>query len=205
MSFKPRFTTIKGLSERRGLPRLGKVRLGIKVKHKQSGNEYPKETDYFVCPEEVRAIYGEQPKELDIMLPINELDVIFPTAYKFYGQSRGLKCTGDGEVAFEIDEEGNSHQKECPCEKLENKKCKQRADLLVMLPKVSVGGVYQIGTSSYHSIVDINSSLDYVEALIGRFAMMPLKLKISRHFIFNKYVLIILVVLIFFVPKRVLD
>jgi len=37
--------------------------------------------------------------------------------------------------------------------------------------------VYQIRTSSYNSIVDVNSGLDYVSALIGRFAMVPLKLR----------------------------
>ena len=68
-------------------------------------------------------------------------------------------------------------QKTCPCELLETGKCKQSATLMVMIPKVSVGGVYQIRTSSFNSIVDINSGLDYVRALVGRFCMIPLKLR----------------------------
>ena len=40
---------IKGLSEQRRLPRLGKIRLGVKKKN-QKGIEYPASTDYFVCP-----------------------------------------------------------------------------------------------------------------------------------------------------------
>ena len=47
---------------------------------------------------------------------------------------------------------------------------------MVMLPKVSMGGIYQIDLGSFHSIVDINSGLDFIQALIGRFAMVPLKL-----------------------------
>jgi len=184
MTFKPRFTRIQGLSDRRRLPRLGSIRLGIKVKNARDV-EYPKETEYFVCPDEVQKIYGAQPYELDVMLPINEIDAVFPTAYKHYGSSRGLKCSGDGEMAFEVDQETREMiERKCPCEKLEGGQCKQSATLMVMLPRVSVGGVYQIRTGSYNSIVDINSGIDYVAALLGRFALVPLKLrreKIETH------------------------
>ena len=170
------YTQIKDLSARRRLPRLGKIRLGIKV---QNGDKsYPKETPHFVVPQDVARIYGETPTELDIMLPVDDPSVCFPQAYEFYGSSRGLKCTGDGETAMRLNEETKAmEQRPCPCELFDQKKCKQRAHLAVILPKVSVGGIYQIDTSSYNSIVDLNSSLDYVRALIGRFAMVPLKLK----------------------------
>ena len=61
---------IKGLTTDRQemLPRIGKIRLGIKKKH-SNGREYPAATDYFVCPPEVQAIYGAEPKELTIVLP----------------------------------------------------------------------------------------------------------------------------------------
>ena len=59
--FKGQFTKIKGLSDKRRLPRLGKIRLGVKAISQKSGKEYPKETDYFVCPPEVQAVYGEKP------------------------------------------------------------------------------------------------------------------------------------------------
>jgi hypothetical protein len=49
--------------------------------------------------------------------------------------------------------------------------------LLVMLPRVSISGIYQIDVGSYHSIVDINSGLDYVQAMVNRFAMVPLVLR----------------------------
>ena len=186
-----RFTQIKGLSENRRLPRMGKIRLGIRIKKKAADGRckhekdatcnfctYPKETDYFVVPPEVAKVYGEKPTELDIMLPVNDLNVIFPQAYEMYGSGRGLFCSGDGETAIRLNTETKSFdERKCPCEYLEQKKCSQRAHLLAILPKVSPGGVYQFDTGSINSIIDINSSLEFVQAMIGRFAMVQLKIK----------------------------
>jgi hypothetical protein len=186
-----RFTQIKGLSENRRLPRMGKIRLGIRIKKKAADNRckheknetcnfctYPKETEYFVVPPEVAKVYGEKPTELDIMLPVNDLNIIFPQAYEMYGSGRGLFCSGDGETAIRLNKETKSFdERKCPCEYLEQKKCSQRAHLLAILPKVSPGGVYQFDTGSINSIIDINSSLEFVQAMIGRFAMVQLKIK----------------------------
>lgn len=166
---------IKGVSDVRRLPRLGKIRLGVKAISRTTGKEYPKETEWFVVPPEVEKIYGPAPTELDVMFPLNEVEAIFPQRYIWYGQSKGAKCIGDGEKANRVTDQG-IQEIECPCEKL-GKECQQRAHLMVLLPKVSLGGVYQIDLGSYHSIVDINSGLDYVQAMVGRFAMVPLKLK----------------------------
>lgn len=175
-AFNQRVTQIKGLSDRRRLPRLGIIRLGLKVKNSQ-GKEYPKETEHFVVPPEVAAVYGDTPTELDVMFPLNEIDAVFPQAYKFYGSSKGLKCQGNGETAYCVDENKEMVERTCPCEMFDKGKCKQTGVLMVMLPRVNVGGVYQIRTSSVNSIIDINSGLDYVAALLGRFAMVPLRLR----------------------------
>ena len=175
--FVQRVTTIKGLSDKRRLPRLGIVRLGIKKKSAK-GVEYPAEVDYFVVPDEVQAVYGKEPKELDVMIPLNEIEAVFPCAYKHYGSSKGLKCSGDGEKAWRVNEKTKEMEEiECPCELLEQKKCNQSGTLNVILQKINVGGVYQIRTGSFHSIIDINSGIDYVKALVGRVAMVPLKLR----------------------------
>ena len=173
--FKGRFTSIKDISDRRRLPRLGKIRLGIKKISEKTGKEFPSEVDYFVCPEEVQKHFGEKPKELPIMFPIEERETVFPQAYKHWGQSRGLKCIGDGEHALEFTEQGGI-ERDCPCEKLD-KDCQQQANLRFLIPKVALGGIYEISLGSYHSIVDINSGLDYVRALVGRFSWVPLVLK----------------------------
>jgi hypothetical protein len=176
-TFKPSITKIKGLSDKMRLPRLGVIRLGLKVKSKKTGREYPKEVDYFVVPREVAEVFGERPKELDVMIPINDIEAVFPTAYKYYGSSRGLKCMGNGEIAYRVNSETKEMEKvTCHCNLLDAG-CKQTAVLNVMIPRVSVGGVYQIRTNSYNSIVDVQSGLRYVSELIGRFAMVPLKLR----------------------------
>lgn len=172
------YTEIKGLSDKRRLPRLGKIRLGLKALSKNSGKEYPTETPYFVCPPEVMKIYGEKPTELDVLFPVEDTAITIPQAYEWYGTGKGLKCIGNGETSLRMDDKTfEMTERECPCEYLESGTCKQRMHLRVILPKVNVGGVYQIDTSSFNSIIDINSSVDYIRALVGRIALVPLKLK----------------------------
>ena len=88
-------TPIEGLTNRRQLPRVGKIRLGIK-KQAKSGRDYPVATDYFVCPPEVQKIYGEKPKALDVIIPIEDPEVWASQYYRQYSRTRGLICKGDG-------------------------------------------------------------------------------------------------------------
>ncbi|MBZ0158430.1 MAG: hypothetical protein K8I29_19705 [Alphaproteobacteria bacterium] len=210
--FSSQFNRIKGLSERRRLPRLGKIRLGFKLikKTEKGEREYPAELPFFLLPSDVAKAYGgkvtvERAQELgvtrkdvlsfiaantyrlaediEIMLPINDIGAVFPNAYKWYGNSRGVKCVGDGERAMRYDEGKKCMvEMECPCENLKTEQnpkgeCTQRGHLSVLVPRVTMSGIYQIDLGSYHSIVDINSGIAYVEALIGRFALVPLTLR----------------------------
>jgi hypothetical protein len=205
MGFAGTVTRVKGISDRRRLPRIGRIRLGFKV---VKGNaEFPAELPFFMLPVEVAKQYGnkdpmvmvERAKEMgvtrqdvltfisrhgdrmaeaiEIMLPINEQGAIFPQAYKFYGSSKGIKCIGDGEIAWE-----DGQQRTCPCERLkteDNPKgaCTLRGSLMCLLPKVNMGGIYQIDVGSYNSVIDVNSGMDYVSSIVGRFAMVPLLLQ----------------------------
>lgn len=181
------YTTIKGgFSSHRRIPRLGKIRLGLKAqKTKQDGSvvEYPTETKYFVVPQEVQDVYGAQPTELDVMLPSDNPADVFPQSLSWFGRSKGLKCKGDMETAERLnDQTGVWEKRTCPCEHYksdENPKgeCTESGILIAILPKVNMGGTYQLRTGSYHSVVDINSGLDYIRALIGRICMVPLKLR----------------------------
>jgi hypothetical protein len=181
-SLKGQFTRIKGsFSEARQLPRLGKIRLGIKKKSSK-GVEYPSETPWFVVPEEVEAVYGNEPVELDIMLPVEDPEVFFPQKLAMYGSGTGLKCHGNGETAKRLTEQGEWIDHKCPCEHYksdENPKgaCTEQSSLMVLLPKVSMGGCYQITTGSFHSTKTLNSALDYIRALVGRLALIPMKLR----------------------------
>jgi len=90
---------IKGLTEKRRMPRIGKLHLGIKVKNKQ-GVEHPKAVDYFVYPDEGSPggelldqfikEYGEKPKELPIIFPLGDEESIASQYYRCYSRSRGL-------------------------------------------------------------------------------------------------------------------
>ena len=87
---------IKGLSEQRRIPRVGKIHLGVKKVSERTGKEYPSATEYFVVPPEVAAVHGEQPTELPIMIPVEDEEFWASQYYRAYSQTRGLTCKGDG-------------------------------------------------------------------------------------------------------------
>lgn len=171
---------IKDFQGRGRIPRLGKIHLGVKVKGK---SEYPKATDYFVCPIEVRAVYGEKPKRLEIAFHSDNLEEVFPQYYKRYGKSTGLVCKGDGEIANCINETGEFEEIDClgrECEFYKKNKCKTIGNLCFMIRGVNRFGVYQLDTSSYNSILNINGGIEYAKKLTGgRLSMLPFFLDVT--------------------------
>jgi hypothetical protein len=171
---------ITGLSERRWLPRLGIIRLGRRTQG-QGDTEYPEASDFFICPPEVRAIYGEEPKQLKIMFTSDSIEEIAPQWLRCYSHSQGLICKGDacactrkvdidpktgvmGNWANRDTKEWRWTERECDplhCEKYgsQQHQCKKVMSLVFMLPDVPGLGVYQINTSSFYSIMNINGSI----------------------------------------------
>src|SRR4030043_166312 len=90
---------IKGVSEVIRLPRLGKIRLGIK-RETDDGVPYPSPTDYFVCPDEVKKVFGEKPKELRIMFPTDDESQRASQYLRCYSATGNIICRGDGETAL---------------------------------------------------------------------------------------------------------
>ena len=169
---------IKGVSEKRRLPRMGKIKLGIKVPNKGGAGEHPEETDYFVCPDIVQKAYSKKPKELVIIIPTEDEEIFFPQYLKRWGKGV-LLCKGDGEKAHCWDfEQGGLKEIRCPCEHLEAKSCKPSATLKFLLPEVAESaGIFEIETGSKASIEDINSGIDYIRSITkGRIAWIPIKL-----------------------------
>jgi len=167
---------IKGVSNIRRLPRLGKIRLGERTEEGQII-----ENHHFVVPQEVAAIYGDKPIFLDIILPSEDDEVIFSQFMKLYTRTGGIMCRGNGETAtFYNPTSKQMEEKECPCEKAESGNCRRKANLLVMLPKVNMGGVYQIDTPGINSIININSAISkedgFIRSLCGRISFIPLTL-----------------------------
>jgi len=205
---------IKGISDVRRLPRLGKIRLGEKKKN-DKGKEYPSKLDHFNFKDApgVAEIYGENCKELDIVLPSEDRDVFFSQERKAY-RATGLFCKcADGDTAVRVrvgqadgsnpkiakgtvlDHEGEAFLKEqglecavgdmfempCPgeeCSFTDKKFCKPIGRLIFMLPKVKQFGCYEISTTSFNSMVTVNSYIEAVKNAAGRVSMIPLKLKL---------------------------
>jgi hypothetical protein len=223
---------IKGLSEVRRLHRLGRIRLGEKAKN-AAGVEYPKKLDHYNfadCPE-LSKLYGDNCKEIDIMIPNERVDVCFPQDRKAYRKS-SLFCKGDGEckdnpgvatrvnvginreVEFfkdgkkckgvmsktvplgqALDPQGSAYIKEhnlqvadnmmfempclgedCPFSL--NKMCKPIGRFMFLIPKAPRIGVYEISTTSFNSIVELNSMIETVRGIAHRISMIPLKLRL---------------------------
>ncbi|MBM4463652.1 MAG: hypothetical protein FJ012_10070 [Chloroflexi bacterium] len=182
---------IKGLSDQVRLPRLGKIRLGVRVKGR--GNSCcPRAVDYFVCPEPVRRVYGDRPKELRILFPIEDESKWAAQFYRCYSRSRGLVCRGNGQRASALVYERTGllatrssrrttlkeiacHPPTCPHY---GERCRRVMNLQFLLPDVPGLGVWQLDTSSYWSMVNINSGLKIVHQVCGRVSMIPLRLKL---------------------------
>jgi len=177
---------IYGFSDVIRIPRLGKIRLGVKEISQRTGAEYPKAVDYFVCPPEVQAVHGERPKELEIMFPYEDIETVFPTALKRYGQQAGLLCKGDGRTAQEL-VDGTDEWRDVPCTyqncpHYQRQHCQEVGNLQVILPKVKgCLGVYQIDTTSFHSVTNIKNGLELLRQMVGRISMIPLILEVRMQ------------------------
>jgi hypothetical protein len=191
---------IKGISEVRRLPRLGKIHLGEKVKV-PGKNPYPRATDYFVVPDEIKKYVGDKPKTLNIMFPTDNPEDFAPQYLKCYSMTQGLVCKGDGvqcrrkidtatgAVADHTTEEWEYKEMTCDPENCpemvgdpeENirPQCRRVMNLMFLLPEVPGLGVWQLDTSSFYSIVNINSCLDVIRSFFGRLYGIPLTLSLE--------------------------
>ncbi len=97
---------VKNVSDRRRLPRIGKIHLGVKATAKDgSGKQYPKAVAWFevhgddTTPMEAAAafldVYGEKPEEIDVVFISNDPKHLPDPWYKAYGGSTGLVCLSD--------------------------------------------------------------------------------------------------------------
>ena len=198
--------TIHGLSQDRRLPRLGAIRIGEKVAM-AGGKTRPQALDHFDFGEEalrdfpaIADIYADpetgaiEPKALDVLLPSEDIGECFPQAYMLYGAGDRLKCKGNGERAIELvcsecgklrcghkTAERVEHERACPCEALDGGGCKPVGRLQVVLYRVTWCGVFQIRTSSWNSLRDLNSGIDAIRDQCGRLAWIPLKVHLVEQ------------------------
>lgn len=182
---------IEGLSSVMRLPRIGKIRLGVKDVSQRTGNEYPKAVDHFVVQEDestsalaaanFRKVYGDKPRELRILIPVEDNEIYFSQYLKMYGAT-GLLCKGDANKAMRLDKgTGALVEVECDteeCPHFQKGECKRLATFSFMLPDVDGIGVWQIDTTSKNTIINLNSDLQMVKVYAGRVRMIPLALQV---------------------------
>lgn len=188
---------IKDISEIRRMPRLGKLRLGIKVQP-EGKNPYPRATDYFVVPEEIKEFVGNMPKKLNIMFPTEKPDEFAQQWLRCYSFTQGQVCKGDGVKAIrKIDVETGDIARHTTqewvfkdwgcdpdtCEQYSEKQCRRVMNLLFLIPDVPGLGVWQLDTTSFYSIVNINSCVALIKRLCGRISFIPLTLSLEPQIV----------------------
>jgi hypothetical protein len=176
---------IKSISDIRRIRRGGHIRIGEMVETQSKRDpsrtvQYPRAIDHFRPDfenEEHEALfhrlYGDEPKRIKVAFGHDDPEKIFPQWYKLYGRS-GLKCRGDGEVAGRWDE-GNLVEVECltpddcpfAMEHGQNGKpgCKRMASLQFFIHGIPELCVFQLNTTSYNSIVNVNTGLELLARL----------------------------------------
>ncbi len=164
------------------------IMLGIKVTN-EKGIEYPKELPYFVCPKEIKDVFGEEPTELTVFFPSNKREEVFPQAYEKYGSNNALLCQGDGDVSKTAQrlnlENGRWEDVVCPCEhfkkwdpKTKTGGCSKVGHLRFMIPSVSIGTFYQCSPHGTVSIQELNSAFELADKTTGgHWAMIPFRMK----------------------------
>ena len=192
---------IKGVSDIRRMPRLGKIRLGIKVEV-PGKNPYPRATDHFVVTDEVkRALDNEKPTQLPIMFPTENVEEFAQQWLRCYSFTQGLICKGDGKTSLrKIDtmtgaiadhttaewefESLSCDSDSCPeyvgdPEHGIKPQCRRVMNLLFLMPDVPGFGAWQLDTTSFYSIVNINSCIDLIKRICGRISFIPLTLSLE--------------------------
>ncbi len=171
---------IQNLSDIRRVSRGGHLRLGEVVEKQKDGRTvtYPTKSDHFIADfdnpelaELFASLYGPEPKRVTVAFPSDDANQFFPQWYDCYSKGSGLKCRGDGETANRATADGNMTEVDCPgpegCEYGQDNGCRRCARLQVFIKGLPTMQVFQINTSSFHSIVNINSAVDLLRFARG--------------------------------------
>lgn len=159
-------------------PRLGIVRLGIKVPNASGPGDHPVEVRYFVLPDELKAIFGPEPTRLPgIRFPFNDPEKNLHSIYyeKRAGRLLTLRC--DGVEAVHIPVEGAERTERCQKDAADPWKpcpCGARAKgrLAIVVPRARVG-IFEIPVGGFRRIGDLLGQLQMYKLLFGRLAGLP--------------------------------
>lgn len=188
-----------GLSNR--FLEVGKIKIGGKGEKRQSKNKkffrLPVRYDCFVVTttekddhdnfkrdEQIHKIIGDEPKELSIRLPFDDIDMNFYTSFALY-EGRKNRCRGNGIKAERTLKGGEVKKFDCnqDCEFLVSAKCKPSGILSCHISmSYNVGGIYRFRTHSWNTVSAILSALKYFKDNIpgGILQGIPFKLKFLK-------------------------
>jgi hypothetical protein len=155
-----------------GLPPNGDRNHPTKLDHfvflrkKKSANRVEWEID-----PELTKHYGEQCRDLHIMLIDDDIENVFPSSYAWWTATE-RKCWGDGTAATRRTPEKPNGQPWRPCgngcPELDAGQCKPGGDLRFVLADFPrLGSVCRIHTCSYRSIRQIHSALQEIQTFTG--------------------------------------
>lgn len=189
-----------------GLTERGKIKIGRKGQMRTSGGgkqfQAPEKLDHFLIttmqrgndgnflPDEpimqrIAQQTGQQAAKLTSIparLLYNDVALNFQCRYACFN-GKTLWCSGDGEAAHRLNNQGTRDVVSCPCGRQDpnyqgNDRCKINGCLSVMIDGVDVvGGVWKLRTTSYNTVVGILSSLALIQRISGGpLAGLPLNL-----------------------------
>ena len=155
-----------------GLPPNGDRNHPTKLDHfvflrkKKSANRVGWEAD-----PELTEHYGDECRELHIMLIDDDIENVFPTSYAWWTATE-RKCWGDGTTATRrtVEKPGGQPWTTCGsgCPELLSGQCKPSGDLRFVLADFPrLGSVCRIHTCSYRSIRQIHSALQEIQTFTG--------------------------------------
>jgi hypothetical protein len=155
-----------------GLPPNGDRNYPTKLDHfvflrkKKSANRVGWEVD-----PELTEHYGDECRELHIMLIDDDIENVFPSSYAWWTATE-RKCWGDGTSATRrtAEKPGGQPWTQCGsgCPELSSGQCKPGGDLRFVLADFPrLGSVCRIHTCSYRSIRQIHSALQEIQTFTG--------------------------------------
>jgi len=180
---------VKEQAEVLKLKSLGKIRLGEREKG-EGGRDYYVPSDHFVCPDEVKKVFGDKPTELRGMLLLRP-GYCPRQFFRCYTESGSLVCRGDGDTAVQIYEKeprcaSPARLKELSCNPGEcfyhqRGDCRKVVTLFLFLPDCPAFGVYQLDTCSPDSVNNIYWEIAVLQGICSGVSVIRVSLEMEER------------------------
>jgi len=190
---------------RRRLPEAGRIRLGVKTGRAMKSID----TFRFTSPAEVlirqiAAAYGGDPKpwtepkaspskQWEVITPVDRIDVVLPPdcLVQWYEEWSGGGCIKrcDGEVCetWRKGPEGpETYDVACVCNANQKRTCEPHTRLNVLLPNISMHGVWRLETKSWNAKEELPGMVDLIENINATGRYTPASLSVVKQERMNK-------------------